>query len=810
MASNKNLALKWAGIEVLPLEYYQGDAQATRQALEMAEAGATIGPEHLPLPTLPIRQIFADDQGDHYLVLPTLDESPLALPYITGSDLDINNGNFNQGGFVPLAHLPEFQLPPPLLNPVQPDSKDAAHVANGFNDQTPISKSPAPTQSLGERRLSRMKAQLKSKALLSPAEGIVPFSPTPATDQLLIVPEQEQGLKPAPSGSSNGVIDPALLGQMAQAAANSVQCGDAATGAMLGLVRGQLEGLLQSQLPQELSGVARMGFDYLMNQAQQQLTGLISGGSGVNGLVGNPSNSPSTPQNAEGGLLGNWAQSAGTMAVDKLVGMGFDALTENWTVDDESSTLEHVAHKYGKQALAMIQDFIKEQLKKALGLDSAKNKPGDADSNLLKKIDEFFNGVKATPAAVATATLSAAHITSKDDKVDVVANGQDAVLVEGKSVARITDVLMPSGKIILEGSATVLAGGLSVSRVTAKTAVPSVILTGAPSVLIGGPAVSVSAPVVPKPKPAIPKSSNGSSDSSCGGKGKNSGDNSDSGQDRGNGNKANKEDTSEQNGGQQLKTESSKDQNSHQDYASAKKRKEEIRAQLINNDDLTEDQRQSLIDEHNEIEKAFPECDWDDEKIQCDNDGKMPVKPEENLNPEIKYKLPDDIVKKLEEFGNDRKKKIEFLNDMAARIGGGVDFASLTGGIGKTAANQASLLALDLQLAAASLEEDPEIALRKTQAILAGQVTEVFLEKAMESTAGFMPKPVAGAIYAAAKPVSKGAGQLMSLYTEGGVEKIGDDIAEDFGKVYESSKAVFNMYYNILSYKFFGENNNKN
>ena len=68
MEPNKSLALKWAGVEVLPLAYYQGDAQAARRALEMAEAGATISPEHFPLPTLPIRQIFADDQGDNYLV----------------------------------------------------------------------------------------------------------------------------------------------------------------------------------------------------------------------------------------------------------------------------------------------------------------------------------------------------------------------------------------------------------------------------------------------------------------------------------------------------------------------------------------------------------------------------------------------------------------------------------------------------------------------------------------------------------------------------------------------------------------------
>ncbi|MDG4585741.1 MAG: hypothetical protein P9E67_16885, partial [Candidatus Competibacter sp.] len=399
MGAEDKIGLQLAGIEFLPPDLFLDDAETIRHLMEAADSGQ-FDPAQLPFPKLPIRQVFADPQGDHYLVIPTIGDSPVALPYITSSELG-TLADMRQGGFMPVDALSKVASPESL--------------ASGFPD--PV----------------------------------------------------------------------ALMGQLTTGIVDSVAKGGSVTGAILGQLQSQLTDLALSQVPEEFRGIAKQAVSKGLEYAPKLLDGLMSGDLG--GAMKNP--------------LTNMSMDDVTgIAVGGLTDMGFSALTDAWKVDDDSSTLEHVAHQYGMQALGMIkeditkqmQSFVKDALSGQLGIamDNLSNGFGNSLEGLGKWFDLFFNGMNSA------AILPAAHKDSKDDKVDIVITGFSTVLVEGKPISRITDLLDPSKKIILEGAATVLAGGMPVGRVTSDTAIPSDLLTGAATVLIGGPSVKISPPIVPK------------------------------------------------------------------------------------------------------------------------------------------------------------------------------------------------------------------------------------------------------------------------------------------------------------------------
>ena len=183
--------------------------------------------------------------------------------------------------------------------------------------------------------------------------------------------------------------------------------------------------------------------------------------------------------------------------IDKLFG-------DIWKLDDNSSPLEVIAHKLAEE---LVRGFVKTLLKDVKSLKDLIDNFKHLQENLKKKIDEFFNGeadpdLDAKPGASSSdgsgsGYFPAARIGDKDDKVDVVETGFATVLIEAQAAARISDILTPSKKPILQGAATVFVGGKELSRITAATAIPSTIAKGAAAVLVGGP----SATVLPPPQP---------------------------------------------------------------------------------------------------------------------------------------------------------------------------------------------------------------------------------------------------------------------------------------------------------------------
>ena len=216
------------------------------------------------------------------------------------------------------------------------------------------------------------------------------------------------------------------------------------------------------------------------------LIGGVSGAGGLDGLAGEIGEGcfggvpGATPGFAEGGCLpGNSPPIDVNGMTTQALDQASDQLLSQWQVDDESSAGEHVAHKFVNDNKGQIKEAVKDP------------------SRLQKKLNELFKGVSSA------AFLPAARITDKDDKVDIVASGMATVLVEGNPVACISDTLLPSGKPILEGAATVLSGEKETARVSSKTAIPSMIAAGASNVLIGGP----SAAIAPPPSASDPNAS---------------------------------------------------------------------------------------------------------------------------------------------------------------------------------------------------------------------------------------------------------------------------------------------------------------
>ncbi|MFZ1642882.1 MAG: hypothetical protein WAV07_15900 [Candidatus Contendobacter sp.] len=525
MGAEERIGLQLAGIEFLPPDLFLDKTESIRHLLEAADSGQ-FDPAQLPFPKLPIRQVFADQQGDHYLVVPTNGDSPLALPYITGSEVNIQE-DMRQGGFVPVDALAKV---------------------------------------------------------------------------------------PPPSPSSSSFPDPAaLIGQLTTGIVESVAKDGSISDALLGQFQSQLTGLALSQVPEEFRGIAGQVLNQALKKGPELLNGLMSGDLG--GVMKNPFDNVG---------IGD----VGSMAVGGLMDMGFSALTDTWKVDDNSSTFEQVAHKYGMQALGMIKGYIIQQMQSFLtnavkgqlsnAMGNLSNGFGNNLASLGKQFDLFFNGMSSG------AILPAAHIASKDDKVDVVITGFPTVLVEGKAISRITDLLDPSKKIILEGAATVFAGKMPVGRVTSDTAIPSDLLTGATTVLIGGPSVKISPPIAPK-SGAGGGAGNGQS-ARDGSSKRDSGD-SDDGSGEGGGKKGGDYDGKEKktdrladvgaNGSDSSHNQQSgndgdsdsgekKELPSKEELAAYEKRRMEI-SQESQRNDLTEDERDTLLDELNELDKKYGE-----------------------------------------------------------------------------------------------------------------------------------------------------------------------------------------------------------
>ncbi|MBL8866594.1 MAG: PAAR domain-containing protein [Planctomycetia bacterium] len=179
----------------------------------------------------------------------------------------------------------------------------------------------------------------------------------------------------------------------------------------------------------------------------------------------------------------------------KLLDKGIDAL---FGIDADDSPGMVVGKYFGKM---IVEGMVDALMAGVQNLDQLIANFQDLQARLKSMLDQFFNG---TPGK---AILPVARVDDKDDKVDVVLGNLPTVIARGQPVARATDLMTPSNKPITEGSATVFAGGLPLSRLTSATAIPSAIAKGEPTVLVGGPTVVIA----PPPPPVTPPNTGGSS-----------------------------------------------------------------------------------------------------------------------------------------------------------------------------------------------------------------------------------------------------------------------------------------------------------
>jgi uncharacterized Zn-binding protein involved in type VI secretion len=199
------------------------------------------------------------------------------------------------------------------------------------------------------------------------------------------------------------------------------------------------------------------------------------------------------------------------LGIEQGLKFGVDHLFENmWKPDDNSSALEVVAHALAKAIVKNIVDTLLSDVKTLE--DLAKNFKNLYET-MLKKIDEFIFGksMEGVPnMSGAGGYFPAATLGHSDDKVDTIATGAATVTIEGMLAARIGDILVPSAKPILTGADKVFVSGFPLSRATEKTAVPSLVKTGAATVLVGGASVNGPSPkMTPAPPPSVSDSAAG-------------------------------------------------------------------------------------------------------------------------------------------------------------------------------------------------------------------------------------------------------------------------------------------------------------
>ncbi len=166
--------------------------------------------------------------------------------------------------------------------------------------------------------------------------------------------------------------------------------------------------------------------------------------------------------------------------LEKGVEAGLEALFDGLGLDYKNSPGAMVAMEFSK---FLAKEMVDELMKGVEGIEQLKNSFSTLQSRLSKKIHDFFNGA---PLESGKATLPVAQLGDKDNVVDFVITGLPTVLVCGRPIARASDILCPSGKTIIQGSAQVSAGSLPVARFTSVTAVPSTIVTSQSTVLVEG------------------------------------------------------------------------------------------------------------------------------------------------------------------------------------------------------------------------------------------------------------------------------------------------------------------------------------
>ena len=482
---NKMLRLNFAGIEMMPGEQYQAALQENMNQINASIANGTFDPHKLPLPPAPSQPIYSNQDGDHFMLL-DFDDQPVALPYIPGSDLDMEKDDINQGGFIPVAKLP---APGPTSTPAQNESSPhQSDECESHDSQMPEKQKPD-----FKDKLNQMMEDTAQKFVINALASGMNNMATTAVEGLYdnFSNNNDEQRK----DDSNLIKDnAAMLGNMVI---------DATSGLMMNELFGNLWDVdadadfgenfahgLSQQIAHNLMGSLTNDIKGLFNDEDQQagnpdenkqqppLTDLLDdmvidqlSNMGMQELFGSlwdldqdadfgEKLSHSLAQKTTGEILNSFKnqikdyfagkdvkdlninyEELGNMVVDQLAGMGMQELFSNaWTVDDDSSPSEQVAHKYLQMACAKlmseITSYLKDQLRNMIsGSGAASQGTSLSGSSMIAGISSFFNG--EAPKAVANAIFPAVRVGDADKNGEVVQLGSPNVLIEGQPVGLV-------------------------------------------------------------------------------------------------------------------------------------------------------------------------------------------------------------------------------------------------------------------------------------------------------------------------------------------------------------------------------------
>lgn len=181
---------------------------------------------------------------------------------------------------------------------------------------------------------------------------------------------------------------------------------------------------------------------------------------------------------------------AGIGAARQLAGLASQMLfSKAWSVDDESSTAEHVAHKYAQELVSQLQGELIDQAAAALGL-------ADTPVDIVSRINKFFG--------LGVPEFAAVRLTDTDIQKNAVAEGSLNVVIEGLAAGRLGDEVLPSGVKIYRGAKTVLVNSLPAARILESVSAKGPFENGAARTFIGGPSIGALPPSAAKQLPVKP------------------------------------------------------------------------------------------------------------------------------------------------------------------------------------------------------------------------------------------------------------------------------------------------------------------
>lgn len=313
------------------------------------------------------------------------------------------------------------------------------------------------------------------------AEQIQPglFAPPPNPTQMILEDDAGQSYVLAMEGGLPVVvpIDPETDHEWDPAKPEN---GGTVTPAQLEELAGQGEGAAQNYGP--------LSAQQLQNAVHEAGASRSSGGIDVSDAA--KSIGRSIAQSSFSSLLaGNLsAGGLGMAGIQSAVGFGLSQLTgqlmSGWSVSDDDSTAEQLAHKYANELIGVVQGELMNQAASALGLAGAGGSATIAD-----RITEFFEGVPSS------ASVPVARLGTTNQAKGLVLKGAPTVLITNLQAARQGDETSmvnpgPDAGPITTGNPTILVEGVPLAgdfhvAVGTGQGVVTTLTLGEPTVLMG-------------------------------------------------------------------------------------------------------------------------------------------------------------------------------------------------------------------------------------------------------------------------------------------------------------------------------------